>query len=152
MGPKPATRGGVNGSRSKFLSKFKPSAYVPKSPQTLEPRSAKITMDKLSRSRRPRSQHGSKERQFAELNCRDRSDRFRIPVRPVGATGQTGTTHRSDRSFPDSSKINLQTMNLEQTTFKSNETWILAPLQLGESITTRISPKGPRDSPPVSWI
>ena len=30
VGPKPATRGGVNGRRSKFLSKFKPSAYIPK--------------------------------------------------------------------------------------------------------------------------
>ena len=32
-GPKPATREGVNGSRSKFLPKFKPSAYIPKSPK-----------------------------------------------------------------------------------------------------------------------
>ena len=30
VGPKPATRGGVNGSRSKFLPKFKLSAYIPK--------------------------------------------------------------------------------------------------------------------------
>jgi len=27
---------GVNGSRSKFLSKFTPSAYIPKSPQSLK--------------------------------------------------------------------------------------------------------------------
>ena len=35
VGPKPATRGGVNGSRSKFLPKFKPSAYIPKITQAL---------------------------------------------------------------------------------------------------------------------
>ena len=35
-GPKPATRGGVNVSRSKFLPKFKPSAYIPKITQSLK--------------------------------------------------------------------------------------------------------------------
>ena len=110
---------GVNGSRSKFLLKFKPSAYIPKPPQTLEPEPARIAMNKLSQSKRPESQSGSKERQFAELNCRD----------------------RSDRSFPDSSKINLQTMNLEQTTFKSNETWRI-PSQLSrEHIPKRSFPE-----------
>ena len=59
-------------------------AYVPKSPQALEPRSARIAMDKISRSRKPRSQRGSKTSRNAELNCRDRSDRLHRPVRPVG--------------------------------------------------------------------
>ena len=100
-GPKLATRGGVNGSRSKFLPKSETSAYVPKSPQALEPRSARIAMDKLSRSRRPGSQRGSKsERNFSNRSTThtdrsdqsgwrfkkpDRSDRFRRPVRPVSS-------------------------------------------------------------------
>ena len=58
---------GVNGSRSKFLLKFKPSAYIPKPPQTLEPRSARIAMNKLSRSKRPESQSGSKTRKLLKL-------------------------------------------------------------------------------------
>ena len=74
-GPKLTTRGGVNGSRSKFLPKYETSAYVPKSPQALKPRSARIAMNKLSRSRRPRSQRRSKMSRNAELTCSDRSDR-----------------------------------------------------------------------------
>jgi len=74
---------GVNESRSKFLPKSETSAYVPKSPQALQPRSVIIVMDKLSRSRRPRSQRGSKASRNAELDCRDRSDRLHRPVRPV---------------------------------------------------------------------
>ena len=94
-GPKMATRGGVNGSRSKFLSKSETSAYVPKSPQALEPRSARIAMNELSRSRRPRSQRGSKMSRNAELAYSDRSDRLHRPVRPVGLEIQI--PDRSDR-------------------------------------------------------
>ena len=86
-GPKLATRGGVNGSRSKFLPKSETSAYVPKSPQALEPRSARIAMDKLSRSRRPRSQRGSKgERNFSNRSAAHTQ------------TDLTGALDRSDRS------------------------------------------------------
>ena len=81
-GPKLATRGG-EWKPFEISSKFEPSAYVPKSPQALEPRSARIAIDKLSRSKRPRSQRGSKgERNF--INCSiahtDRSDRCTGPV------------------------------------------------------------------------
>src|SRR6185312_11893424 len=79
--------GGVNGSRSKFLPKSETSAYVPKSPQALKPRSARIAMNKLSCSRRPRSQRGSKASRNAELACSDRSDRLHRPVRPVRPVG-----------------------------------------------------------------
>ena len=79
----------------KISSKFETSAYVPKSPQALELRSARIAMDKLSRSRRPRSQRGSKASRNAELDCRDRSDRLHRPVRPVGLGIQI--PDRSDR-------------------------------------------------------
>ena len=82
-GPKLATRGGVNGSRSKFHPKSKMSAYVPKSPQALQRRLARIAMDKLSRSRRPRSQRGSKTSRNPELACSDQSGRLHRPVRPV---------------------------------------------------------------------
>ena len=82
-GPKLATRGGVNGSRSKFSLEIDSSAYIPKLPQALEPRSARIGMDKLSRSRKPRSQRGSKASRNTELDCRDRSDRLHRSVRPV---------------------------------------------------------------------
>ena len=64
----------------KISSKFETSAYVPKSPQALEPRLARIAMDSLSRRRRPRSQRGSKTSRNAELDCRDRSDRLHRPV------------------------------------------------------------------------
>ena len=68
----------------KISSKFESSAYIPKSLQTLEPRSARIDMNKLSRSRRPRSQRGSKASRNAKLSCSDRSDRLHRPVKPVG--------------------------------------------------------------------
>ena len=85
VGPKPATRGGVNGSRSKFLLKFRPSAYIPKPLQTLEPEPARIAMNKLSQSKRPESQSGSKTRTLLKLwLCWDR------PVWPLARTGQTG--------------------------------------------------------------
>ena len=89
------TRGG-EWEPIKISSKFETSAYVPNSPQALKPRSARIAMNKLSRSRRPRSQHGSKANRNAELDCRDRSDRLHRPVRPVGLGIQT--PDRSDRS------------------------------------------------------
>ena len=85
----------------KISLKFETSAYVPKSPQALEPRSARIAMNKLSRSRRPRLQRGSKASRNAELDCRDRSDRCNTPVRlvtpvrPVEGTGQTGRSQKT---------------------------------------------------------
>ena len=90
-GSKVATRGG-EWEPDKISPKFETSAYVPKSPQALEPRSAKIAMDMLSRSRRPRLQRGSKASRNAELDCRDRSDRLHRPVR-LG----NQTPDRSDR-------------------------------------------------------
>jgi len=115
----------------KISFKFESSAYIPKPPQTLEPRSARIAMNKLSRSRRPRSQRGSKgERNFSNRSAAhtDRSDRCTGPVWPVGQfkprlTGLTGLAHRSDRCRPENPQTNLQTMNLEQTKSKSNQTW-----------------------------
>ena len=109
----------------KISSKFELSAFVPKSPQTLEPRSTRITIDKLSRSRRPRSQRGSKgERNFSNCSAAhtNRSDRCTGPV------GQfkprlTGLAHRSDRCCPENPQTNLQTTNLEQTKSKSYQTW-----------------------------
>ena len=79
----------------KISSKFETSAYFPKSPQALKPRSARIAMNKLSRSRRPRSQRGSKVSRNAEQECRDRSDRLHRPVRPVGLGFENAD--RSDR-------------------------------------------------------
>ena len=68
---------------------------------------------------------------------------------PMNFLSACGTSASARKQQPKRSEKEVK---LDQTTSKSNETWILAPLQLGESITTRISPKGPRDSPPVSWI
>ena len=112
----------------KISSKFETSGYVPKSPQALEPRSARIAMDKLSRSRRPRSQRGSKdERNFSNRSAA-LTDRWAGLVWPVGQfkfrqTGLTGLVHRSDRCRPENPQTNLQTTNLEQTKSKSNQTW-----------------------------
>jgi hypothetical protein len=119
-GPKLATRGG-EWEPIKISSKFETSAYIPKSPQVLEPRSARIGMNKLSQGRRPRLQLGSKsERNFSNRNTADtdRSDRCTGPVWPVGQfkirqTGLTGHAHWSDRCRPEN----------PQTTFKS---WILS--------------------------
>ena len=112
----------------KISSKFETSAYVPKSPQALEPRSARIAMDKLSWSRRPRSQRGSKgERNFSNRSAAhtDRSDRCTRLVWPIRQFKPrlTGLAHRSDRCRPENPQTNLQTTNLEQTKFKSNQTW-----------------------------
>ena len=94
----------------KISSEIDPSAYIPKSPQALEPRSARIAMDQLSRSRRPRLQRGSKASETSQIAAQhtqtgltgvldrfDRSswefqtaDRLHRPVRPVAQTGQTG--------------------------------------------------------------
>jgi len=126
----------------KISSKFETSVYVPKSPQALEPRSARIAMDKLSRSRRPRSQRGSKASRNAELDCRDRSDRLHRPVRPVGLGIQI--PDRSDRSLPDSPPTKLQMSNLEQTKSKSNETWREASHLPHEHIPKRSRPKDQR--------
>ena len=129
----------MNGSRSKFLPKSETSSFVPKSPQALEPRSARIAMDKLSRSRRPRSQRGSKASRNAELDCRDWSDRLHRPVRPVGLGIQI--PDRSDRSLPDSPPTKLQMSNLEQMKPKSNETWRKASHLPHEHIPKRSFPK-----------
>ena len=118
----------------KISSKFEMSAYVPKSPQTLEPRSERIAMDNLSRRRRPRSQRGSKgERNFSNHSTAhtDRSDQCTGPVWSVGQfkprlTGLTGLAHRSDRCRLENPQTNIQTMNLEQTKSKSNQTWMKA--------------------------
>ena len=123
--------GGVNGSRSKFLLKFKPLAYIPKPPQTLEPRSARIAMNKLSRSKRPESQSGSKTRKLLKLwlcwvrpvwplartgqTGRAGIWKYR-PVRPVSQTGQTGCSQTAREQ-------KLQIANLEQTKSKSHQTW-----------------------------
>ena len=87
VGPKPATRGGVNGSRSKFLSKFKPSAYIPKITASPPPGVCENSY------RQAISQQHTLEN-FAEAKLKnspnsntaesDRSDRQHRPVRPVG--------------------------------------------------------------------
>jgi len=69
----------------KISSKFEPSAYIPKTPQTLEPRSVRIAKDKLSQSKRPRFQYRSNARKLLKLRrCWVR------PVWPLARTGQTG--------------------------------------------------------------
>ena len=123
----------------KISSEIDPSAYIPKSPQALQPRSARIAMDKLSRNRRPRSQHGSKASRNAELDCRDRSDRLHRPVRPVGQGIQI--LDRSDRSLLDSPPTELQKSNLEQTKPKFDETWRIASHLPHEHIPKRSFPK-----------
>ena len=132
----------MNGSRSKFLPKSETSAYVPKSPQALKPRSARIAMNELSRSRRPRLQRGSKASRNAELDYRDRSDRLHRPVRPIGLGIQIpDRSDRSDRSLPDSLPTKLQMSNLEQTKSKFNQTWRKASLLPREHIPKRSHPK-----------
>ena len=146
----------------KISSKSESFAYVPKSPQALQPRSARIAMDQLSRSRRPRSQRGSKasetsqiiaqltqtgltgvldwsDRSGWEIQTADRSDRLHRPVRPVGLGNQI--PDRSDRSLPDSPPTKLQMSNLEQTKSKSNETWRKASYLPHEHIPKRSFPK-----------
>jgi hypothetical protein len=82
----------------------------PNTPQTLEPRSMKIVMDKLSQSQKtqvPKRKQSKKTSQTAALlsqtgltACPDRSDRSGWDLKMP--TGQTGFTDRSDRLLPDS--------------------------------------------------
>ena len=107
-GPKPATRGG-EWEPIKISPKFELSAYIPKPPQTLEPRSARIAMNKLSRSKKTRvTKRKQKRENFSNWICSgtDRSDRYRGPVWPVKKfknrqTGLTGLANRSDRWRPE---------------------------------------------------
>ena len=85
VGPKPATRGG-EWEPIKISLKLESSAYIPKPPQTLEPRSARIAMNKLSRSKRPESQSGSKNERTSQIESAQ------------AQTGLTGIEDRSDRS------------------------------------------------------
>ena len=104
----------------KISSEIDPSAYIPRSPQALEPWSARIAMDKLSRSKRPRLQRGSKgERNFTNRSTAhpDRSDRCTGPVWPVGLgnsncrpvrpVAQTGQTGLSQTARQQSSKCQI---------------------------------------------
>ena len=81
---------GVNESRPKFLSKFNPSAYIPKSPKP----SSVLTKvwnsyEKLNQNKRPRTSERNHEANWkqiwktAELICLDWSDRCAGPVWPV---------------------------------------------------------------------
>jgi len=96
----------------KISLKFESSAYIPKPPQTLEPRSARIAMNKLSRSKRPESQSGSKSERTSQIESaqaqtgltgiEDRSDRSRSsrtdrPVWPVSPTGLTGGVQKTPK-------------------------------------------------------
>ena len=102
----------------------------------------RITMNQLSLCKTPQET----KREISQKQTRKTSKKQLAsspPVRP--ATGQTGSGHRSDRSFPDSPKFNLQKMNLEQTMSKSNETWRI-PSQLSrEHIPKRFLPKDQRN-------
>ena len=112
---------GVNGSRSKFLSKSIRRPISRKSPQTLKPR---IWESSYGLAISKKNALGSETEAIARnppnssFTGSDRSGwsgRFQ--------TGQTGFTDRSDRLLPDSPQTKLQMLNLEQTKSKSNETW-----------------------------
>ena len=108
-GSKPATRGVWMGADQNFFEISKPSADVPKSPQTLKPRSVRIAMDNLSQLRKLGTQRGSKSvrtNSKRSSSGTDRSDRYRRPVWPVKQfknrqTGLTGLANRSDRWCPE---------------------------------------------------
>ena len=84
-GPKPATRGGVKGSRSKFLrnSNRRPISQNLTNPQAFWP-SFGIAIEKLNQYKRHRTSERTYEanrkqnRKTAELVCLDRSDRSRL--------------------------------------------------------------------------
>ena len=110
-----------------IIMKLKPSAYIPKPPQTLEPEPARIAMIKLSQSKKTRvakrkqnkktSQTVALLRQTGLTACPDRSDRSGWDLKmPTGQTGQTGCSQTAREQ-------NLQIANLEQTKSKFDETW-----------------------------
>ena len=114
-GPKPATRGGVNGSRSKFLPKFKQSAYIPKitKPSSVLAKvwnsygKAKPTQKASNVRAKPRSKSEA-NRKIADLSAW-KGLTGALPVLPTGLTGGTPKTL-------------IQTVNLDQTTTKIDET------------------------------
>ena len=133
-GPKLATRGGgVNGSRSKFLSKL---IRQPISQNHHEPsRVLGEVWNSYGRAKptqnTPRTcerKHGSERENLQTWQTRtgqtalsNRSDRSGWSSKTP--TGQTGFRDRSDRLHPDRSQTKLQTENLEQPKSKSNKTW-----------------------------
>ena len=120
--PKPATRGGVNGSRSKFLSKSIRRPISWKSPQTLNLRyensyglaiSHQHTLENFAKAKEPtRCESQNTAEGTGQTAHWDRSDqlgwsRCPKPVRPVSQTGQTGrsqTAHNQSSKWPISSK------------------------------------------------
>ena len=101
-------------------------------------------MNKLSRSKRPESQSGSKSERTSQIESaqaltgltgiEDRSDRSSSsktgrPVWPVSPTGLTGGVQKTP-------KIQFQTVNREQIASKLDETWRIASF-LPKSVSPR---------------
>ena len=138
-GPKLATRGGVNGSRSKFLSKSICQPISRKSPQTLKSRiwessyGLAISKQNALGSETEAITRNPPNSSFTGSDRSGWSGRFQ--------TGQTGFTDRSDRLLPNSTQTKLQILNLEQTKSKSNETWRIPSHLSYEHIPKRSLPK-----------
>ena len=147
-GPKSATRGGVNGSRSKFLPK---SIRRPISQNHHKPsRVLGEVWNSYGRAKptqnTPRTcerKHGSERENLQTWQTRTGqtalSDRSGWSSKTQ--TGQADFRDRSDRLHPDRSQTKLQTANLEQTKSKSNETWMIASHLPREHIPKRSFPK-----------
>ena len=120
---------GVNGSRSKFLSKFNQSAYIPKSPKP----SSVLTKVRSSYWKTKPTQKASNERakprsrsEANRKNCRTDlpglvwpvhrtsltgrvCSKTSRPVWPVLPTGLTGGTQKTPENLEDTSTTNLRT-------------------------------------------
>ena len=129
-GPKPATRGGVNGSRSKFLSKSIRRPISRKSPQTLNLRyensyglaiSQQHTLENFAEAKEPtrcESQNTAEGTgQTAHWDWSDRSgwSRRPRPVRPVSQTGRSQTARNQSSKWQISSKRSPNPRNLEDS-------------------------------------
>jgi len=89
-GPKPATRGGMNGSRSKFLrnSNRRPMSQNHPSPQAFWPKFG-VAIEKLNQHKRPRTCERNHEANRKRIERNRRTD-LPGPVWPVHWTGLTG--------------------------------------------------------------
>jgi len=148
---------GLNGRRSKFLrnSNRRPMSQNHPNPQAFWPKFG-VAIEKLNQHKRPRTSernHAANPKQIGkttDLNSQDRSDRCTGPVWPVAAVQEQAD--RSDRSclpvWPVAPRKPprkwIQTVNLEQTTTKTDETWGIASPLPREHIPKRSRPKDQR--------
>ena len=136
---------GVNGSRSKFLSKLirRPISQNHHKPS----RVLGEVWNSYGRAKPTQNTHRTSERKNTEVNPENlqtwqtRTGQTALSDRSDRSGWSSKNPDRSDRLHQDRSQTKLQTANLEQTKSKSNETWRKASHLPREHIPKRSFPK-----------